>query len=111
MSPLIFVFALLGFLWQIGPVAISALFAIRSATALGAWVFVLLQIGIIGFAAWIWYLLLVVDPDAQAPIALFIFVPMYEYMAVGLCAGLAAALGWRMRGPAPELPDISPNSD
>ena len=89
----IFAAALVGLAWQVGPVALTAWLARHCSTA-GAWAFLALQLGIFAFAGWIWYLLLVVDPDPQAPIALFIFVPLYEYAAVGAFAILASFVGW-----------------
>jgi len=98
-NPIIVGMAVIGFIWMIGPFALTTLLVGRSATPAGAWAFVGLLVALLLFTVWIWYLLLVVDPDAQAPIALFIFIPMYEYAGLGAFVLLALWFGWRAREP------------
>jgi len=104
-NPLIMFTAVLGLAWTIGPVAIAYLLVRKSPSPGWAKLFLLLQLALLLFTGWMWYLMLVVDPDAQAPIALFIFIPLYEYAAVGLSILLATVFGWRSREDLP--PDSS----
>jgi len=83
--------------WIVGPAAFAAGGSDLSPSEGGAWAFLILEALIIGSTIWVWFYLIVIEPDAQNGVAMILF-PILQYAAVAVFFILAALFGWRARG-------------
>lgn len=91
--------------WQAGPVVLAALCVRLSSEAGMAGWFLAVQAAIVLSTAWLWYDLTFVHLDPQNPIALLIFLPLWQYVALAAAWLIALAAGWRPRRDWPEADD------
>jgi hypothetical protein len=104
--------ALIAATWSAAPAYGAALFAIASATRAGSALFLGAELLVITWFAWTVVDLSILHPSSTGAIAYFTL-PLVQWTALILVAGVAALLGWRARDnwPDPPAEEVAPESD